>query len=162
MNTKTEKTTSKREFRFVIHGTEGRVTIVNDNNEQLRSFVVDKLPKEIRDILIVHGLKQKLTDDTMVSKIGEDGDRLLACDDLWTRLAAGEWEKEREGIARPPEAIVVFVMERKRVAREVAIASLKQVGKAGWDGIAKANTADIEAIAKRLKSAEAVSLDDMS
>lgn len=153
------KTTSKREYQFVIHGNasdaaEGRIEIVDTNKQVLRTFNVNKLPESIFGILVVHGLKQKMTDDTMVSKIGEDGDRLLACDELWTRLCAGEWEKEREGLARPPEAIVLFVMEKKNLDRETAVASLKQIGKDGWEGIRAKNATDINAIVLRLTKAK--------
>lgn len=151
----TEKTTSKREFRFQIDSEKGTVTIVNSTDETLRTFTVSKLPLEMRNILVVHGLKQKLTDDTMVSKIGEDGDRLLACDELWTRLIAGEWEKEREGIARAPEALIQFVMERKAISRAVATESLKKYGKAGWDAIKAANAEAIEKIEARIKTEKA-------
>jgi hypothetical protein len=160
------KKTSKREFAFVIDATAATVSIIDKDKNVLRTFKVANLPGEIAAILVVHGLKQKLTDDTMVSKIGDDGDRLLACDELWERLKAGEWEKEREGLARVPEALVQFVVEVKGVSREVATASLKAAGKEKWDAIRASNLKDIEAIEKRLKeakaAAEATSLDDLT
>lgn len=149
-----EKSTSKREFRFVIDATALVVTIVDKSDNELRRFDVSKLSQPIRDILIVHGLKQKLTDDTMVSKIGEDGDRLLALDGLWDQLRSGEWEKERQGVARPPEALILFIMEKKAVDRQTAEASLKQAGKEKWDAIKAAWLKDIEAIEKRIAEAK--------
>lgn len=149
------KKTSKREFAFVIDAKASTVQIIDKDKNVLRTFQTSKLSSDIFDILVVHGLKQKLTDDTMVSKIGEDGDRLLACDELWARLIAGEWEKEREGLARPPEALVILVMEVKEIEREVAVASLKQLGKEGWDKIAKRYEAEIKAIQERIAKAKA-------
>lgn len=163
---KTEKTTSKREFRFVTHALRNCLTIEDANANELREFDATKLSPEVRDTLIVHGLKQKMTDDTMVSKIGEDGDRLLACDELWTRLLAGEWEKERESVARPPEAMIRLVVELKRVSRVVAEASLKTAGKEKWDAIAKAHATRVGKIQEEIKAekakAEGIDLEDLS
>lgn len=156
-----EKKTSKREFRFVINAEKGLVTIVDANDNDLRIFDTAELPLGILSILPVHGLKQKLTDDTMVSKIGEDGDRLLALDSLWDQLKGGEWDKERQGIARPPEALIRLVSELKRVPRLVAEASLKTAGKEKWDAIAKAHAVRVAKIAEEIKAekAKAVAVD---
>lgn len=161
-----EKQTSKREFRFVIDTVANALTIVNANNERLRVFPLNKLTEgDVPALLPLHGLKQKMTDDTMVSKIGEDGDRLLACDDLWAQLLSGQWEKEREGIARPPEALIVFIMEKKSLTRAVAEASLKQAGKDKWEAIKAAWAKDIAAIEARIKAdkakAEAIDLTNL-
>lgn len=156
-----EKKTSKREFRFVIDAVKSIVTIVDANDNDLRRFDLAELPLEILSILPVHGLKQKLTDDTMVSKIGEDGDRLLALDALWDQLKGGEWEKERVGIARPPEALIRLISELKAVSRLVAEASLKQAGKEKWDAIAKSHAVRVAKIAEDIKAekAKAVAVD---
>jgi hypothetical protein len=116
----------------------------------------------MKDNCTVHGLKQKMTDDTMANKLADGQSRLDACDALWTRLVAGEWEKEREGLVRPPEALIIFVMEAKGIKREVAVASLRQAGKEKWEAIAKNHAKAIEAIKERLakakKEAEGVDL----
>jgi len=160
-----EKKTSKREFRFVIEPTKARVTIIDANDNELRRFNLSDLSVEIQEILVVHGLKQKLTDDTMVSKIGEEGDRLLALDSLWTQLVAGEWEKERQGVARPPEALIRLVSELKRVSRLVAEASLKSAGKEKWDAIGAAHKERVAKITEEIKkekaAAAAVDLTDL-
>lgn len=160
-----EKKTSKREYRFVIRPEEGRVTIIDANDNELRDFRTTALTPEIRNILLVHGLKQKLTDDTMVSKIGEE-DRLVALDTLWDQLKSGEWEKERQGVARPPEALIRLVAELKQIPRAVSEASLKSAGKEKWDAIKAAHApriAKIEAAIKEEKSkAEGIDLDDLT
>jgi len=156
-----EKTTSKREFAFEIKAsakfpTEYRLTIVNEAKEELRSFELIELPADMQLFCKAHGLKQKMTDDTMQSKLDKfEGDRLLACDALWARLKAGEWEGERQGVARPPEAAIIFVMEKKQIDRATAEASLKQAGKEFWDNLRKAWLKDFEAIEKRLKDQKA-------
>lgn len=152
-----EKTTSKREFRFDIKadGDSHRLVIVNENNEELRSFPLKRLPNDTFMFSAAHGLKQKMTDDTMASKLEKfDGDRLLACDALWERLVNGQWESEREGIARPPEALVVFVIESKGIKREVALASLKRYTKEQWTAMIEKNKDAVEAIQKRLAKAK--------
>ena len=154
------KTTSKREYRFVIEPTKGAVTIIDANDNELRRFDCTKLPVEVNAILLVHGLKQKLTDDTMVSKIGDE-DRLVALDNLWAQLVAGEWEKERQGVARPPEALIRLVSELKKISRLVAEASLKSAGKEKWDAIAAAHKERVAKITEEIKAekAKAVSVD---
>lgn len=160
------KTTSKREYRFEIKPVEGQVVIVDKTDQELRKFDVAKLPQAVRDILTVHGLKQKLTDDTMVSKIGEDGDRLIALDGLWAQLLTGEWEKERVGVARPAEALIRLVSELKKIPRTVAEASLKSAGKDKWDGIRKAHSDRYTALEAAIKAekdrAASVDLSDLS
>jgi len=154
------KQTSKREYRFVIEPTAAAVTIIDSTDNELRRYGLDKLSAEVRAILVVHGLKQKLTDDTMVSKIGDE-DRLVALDQLWTQLVAGEWEKERVGVARPPEALIRLVSELKKISRLVAEASLKTAGKEKWDAIAKAHATRVAKITEEIKAekAKAVSVD---
>lgn len=158
------KQTSKREYQFVIFPESARVDIVDKEKRTLRTFNVTKLSQPIVAILLVHGLKQKLTDDTMVSKIGEDGDRLLALDDLWAQLLAGEWEKERQGVARPPEAAIQFVMEKMDLDRAVAEASLKKKGKDFWTALRENYKDDFARIDKKLsedkKKAEGIDLAD--
>lgn len=161
-----EKKTSKREFRFVIETLTNRLTIVDANDNELREYFPNRLPQTIRDILPLHGLKQKMTDDTMVSKIGEDGDRLLALDALWANLVAGEWEKERVGIARAPEALIRLVMELKGIDRVTSEASLKTAGKEKWDAISKAHATRVAKIQETIKAektkAESMDLDDLT
>lgn len=171
------KKTSKREYAFVIRAASAvleslkgfwrevtggsQVEIIDKDKNVLRIFPLQDLPAEILSVLVVHGLKQKLTDDTMISKIGEDGDRLLALDNLWAQLLAGEWEKERVGIARPPEAVIRLVSELKGCSRIVAEASLKEAGKEKWDAIKTAHAKRVAAIEEKIKAerAGAVALD---
>lgn len=160
-----KKQTAKREYQFVIFPARKVVEIVDKDKNVLRTFDITELGDEVQAILPVHGLKQKLTDDTMVSKIGEDADRLLALDDLWAQLVAGEWEKERQGVARPPEALIRLVIELKKVSRVVAEASLKEAGKAKWDAIKAAHAKRVEEIEKKIKEekagASAIDLTDL-
>lgn len=161
-----EKTTSKREFRFVCDTLTNSLKIINDQDQTLRTYYLEKLGKKCQAYSPLHGMKQKFTDDTMVSKIGEDGDRLLACDALYANLIADEWEKERVGIARAPEALIRLVMELKGIDRVTSEASLKTAGKEKWDAISKAHATRVAKITEEIKGekgkAAAMDLDDLT
>lgn len=62
-----------------------------------------QLSDEIRQQLMMHGLKQKLVDAAAISRNPDTGrsatveDKFAAVDEIAQRLRAGEWSKRREG-----------------------------------------------------------------
>ena len=69
-------------------------------NGETRTVYVADLPEAIIAQAVVHGLKQKVADDWAGAKTetGEPAsleDIVLMCDDMLTRLAAGEWSLKR-------------------------------------------------------------------
>lgn len=160
-----DKQTSKREFKFVTDSVKATLKIVDEAEKTLREWDCQAFPAVIKAQALVHGFKQKLTDDTMVSKLKEGESRLDACDELVKRLQEGDWDKERQVGPRPAEALILFVMEAKAITREVAVASLRSAGKDKWEAITATWAEQIAAIQKKLddakKAAEATDLGDL-
>jgi hypothetical protein len=161
-----DKQTSKREFKFVTDSVKAILKIVDENDQEIREWDCSKFPATIKAQALVHGFKQKFTDDTMVSKLKEGESRLDACDALEARLMEGDWDKERQVGPRPAEALILFVMEAKKITREVAVASLRSAGKEKWEAIAAAHKDKIAEIQKSLddakKAAQATDLGDLA
>lgn len=161
-----DKQTAKKSYQFDLSQDGKLLTIrrLAEDGEKVEASTTAKiadLNPELFDYAAGHGIKQKLTDDTMENKLN-GRDRLEVVKETWDRIVAGTWDKPREGFVRFSEALVTFVMRRKKITRAEALASLEAAGKERVEAIKAGNAAEIEKIAKELgetrKGATAVDL----
>lgn len=100
----TTKQTQSEPVRVPTIATEvtGRTLSLNFSDGSVITVNADELTAEIREQLMLHGLKQKLVDAAAISRNPETGrsatveDKFAAVLDVTDRLKAGEWSKRRE------------------------------------------------------------------
>lgn len=154
-----EKETAKKSYKFDL-SQDGKVLTVKrvaEDGETVEKSVSCKLadlePK-LFDYSAGHGIKQKLTDDTMEAKLN-GRDRLDVVQETWDRIVAGQWDKPRAELVRFSEALIQFIVQRKKVSRADAVASLEAAGKERVEAIKVANAEAIAAIGKDLAATRA-------
>jgi hypothetical protein len=79
-----------------------------------RSYNINDLPPEIRVRSDLYGGSKILQDRT--SSESKNPERLSSMDDVWTRLCAGQWEKERESTGPTVSAEVEALARLKGVS----------------------------------------------
>ena len=152
------KETAKHSYKFAMTDSGQLLTVTRDDGVW-RQYDVSKLNPEMRGFTIGHGIKQKLTDDTMENKL-DGADRFAAMDDLWARLIApdatvdGSWDKEREGTKRFGEALIALIMRLTKQDRSEALASLKAASPEKIEAIKIKFAADLVNIAKTIAEAQ--------
>jgi hypothetical protein len=99
-NVTTTTTTAKPAIAVSIDGTRLTLAYSNGNTAAIDAAM---LTDDIKQRAIMHGLKQKIVDAAAISRNPETGrsatiaDKEAACDEVITRLLAGDWNKNREG-----------------------------------------------------------------
>lgn len=123
------------------------LTLAFSNGETL-AIDADTLTDVICEQALMHGLKQKLVDAAAISRNPDTGrtasidDKYNAVKEVYDRLLAGQWNKNREGGSvkggmlfralcimyadKSPEAIRAF-LEKKTAAEKTALRNTKKI-----------------------------------
>jgi hypothetical protein len=136
--------------KTVVAATNGYVlTLAFSNGETLTISAHDDLNGAIRDMAMMHGLKQKLVDAAAISRNSDTGrsatvdDKYNAVREVYDRLCAGQWNKSRgEGSAtsggllfralcqiyadKTPDAIKAF-LDKKSPAEKAALRATPKI-----------------------------------
>jgi predicted TIM-barrel fold metal-dependent hydrolase len=103
--------------------------------------------------LLLHGFQQRISDALEEAK------------EVYDRMLEGFWYREREGVTRIAESLIRFVMEAKKIDRDVALKSLQGLSSEMRSKIVEANAARIEKLKQLIedekKLAEATDLGDL-
>lgn len=109
---------NKTGAKWVTAHAERRATLYTRDGT-FRIFDANELADEIRDMLLVHGLKQKLADK--FSGIDDPADYLPAAVSVWEALVAGTWNPGRT--ERGPDPLLVQAIALITNQSEVAVRS---------------------------------------
>ena len=152
------KKTSKYSYKFVLSDDGQRLDVSRDD-VLMRTYDVSKLNAKLFEYTAGHGLKQKLTDDTMEKKL-DGADRFVVMDELYAGLTAKDatvdesWDKEREGTKRYGEAVIQLIMKLTKQDRSVSLASLKGTSPEKLEAIKVKFAKDLAEITKEIAEAQ--------
>jgi hypothetical protein len=95
-------------------------------NGQMMRFALADLPEDVKQIALLHGLKQKLADTCAANISAEEDVNSLV--DMWGRLCGAEWfAKEREGSGGMLAEAIFRVMggDKVKIAEKLKTMSAK-------------------------------------